>query len=67
MIIRPLILTLAGFVIASKGFPKRRSGIHKNKKWQPYAAAYAKAVLTEIYPKFPRREPATVQYGQYSL
>jgi nucleoside phosphorylase len=43
---------------------------HKDKKWQPYAAAmaaaYAKAVLTEIYPKGIRREMAAVQYGWYS-
>jgi nucleoside phosphorylase len=40
---------------------------HKNKIWQPYAAAmaaaYAKAVLTEICPKNYRREPADARYG----
>jgi nucleoside phosphorylase len=40
---------------------------HKNKEWQPYAAAiaaaYAKAVLNEIHPKFSRREPAIIPYG----
>jgi len=39
---------------------------HKNKIWQPYAAAmaaaYAKAVLTEIHPKVLRREMAAAQY-----
>jgi nucleoside phosphorylase len=41
---------------------------HKDKKWQPYAAAmaaaYAKAVLYEIAPKISRMKPIPLQYGQ---
>ncbi|KAH7176157.1 nucleoside phosphorylase domain-containing protein [Dactylonectria macrodidyma] len=45
---------------------------HKNKEWQPYAAAmaaaYAKAVLAEISPKSAiRREGLTIQNSQYAL